>query len=568
MHRAAALYCLPLTLLLVLTACGPDSGSDATGSYAVIIRGGILYDGTGAPGRVADLAMDGERIMAIGDLSRARAELDIDARGKAVAPGFINMLSWATESLIADGASQSDLRQGVTLQVFGEGSSYGPLDDTVRQYLLEQQGPISFDITWTTLGEYLEHLEARGVACNVASLVGATTVRLHEVGFEPRAPTPEELERMRGLVRQAMDEGALGLGSALYYVPANHATVDEIAALAEVVAEDDGIYMTHLRDEGAFLLESFHELRSVVERSGVRAEIYHLKASGAANAPLLDDLIVEIEAARAAGLDISANIYPYTAAATGFDAAMPAWVQEGGLERWIERLQDPELRRRVLDEINDADADWENLLHNAGPSNIHLSVLRNEELRPLTGKSLAEVAEEWGLSPAETMVELVIRDRSSVGATFFLMAEENIEKKIALPYVTFGSDATSIAAEGRFLETKPHPRTYGTFARVLGKYTRDRQVLPLAETIHRLTGMPAERLRLEDRGQLQTGYFADVVVFDPATVQDHATYDDPHQYATGIEHVFVNGVAALRDGEPTDARPGQVVRGPGWKGSR
>jgi N-acyl-D-amino-acid deacylase len=549
--------------MLLLGSCSPRV------DYDVVIRGGTIYDGSGSPPFVGDLAIRGDTIAAIGSLGNARGRVEIDAAGLAVAPGFINMLSWATESLIADGRSQSDIRQGVTLEVFGEGWSMGPLNEAMRREMLERQGDIKYEIPWTTLGEYLEYLVRRGVSTNVASFVGATTVRIHVLGYENRPPTPEEMERMRQLVRQAMEEGALGVGSSLIYAPAFYASTEELIELCKVAAEYGGMYISHIRSEGNRLLEAIDELIRIAREAKIPAEIYHLKAAGRANWPKLDEAIRRIEAARAQGLRITANMYPYTAGATGLDAAMPPWVQEGGHRAWIERLKNPAIRQRVTREMRTPTDRWENLYLMAGsPENVLLVGFKNEALKPLTGKTLAEVARLRGRSPEDTIIDLVIEDDSRVGAVYFLMSEENVRKQIALPWMSFGSDAESLAPEGVFLKANPHPRAYGTFARVLGRYVREEKIIPLEEAIRRMTSLPAENLKLDRRGRLRVGYFADVVVFDPAKVQDHATYERPHQYATGVIHVFVNGVPVLRNGEHTGATPGRVVRGPGYKAAR
>ncbi|MCH7874259.1 MAG: D-aminoacylase [Gemmatimonadetes bacterium] len=544
----------------LVAACAPD--------YDVIIRGGTVYDGSGSAPVVADVAITSDTIAAIGDLSAASARTELDATGLAVSPGFINMLSWATESLIEDGRSQSDIRQGVTLEVFGEGWSMGPLTDAMRQDQLKRQGDIEFAIPWTTLGEYLEHLSTRGISPNVASFIGATTLRIHEIGYDDRPPSADELERMRALVRQGMEEGALGIGSSLIYAPAFYAKTPELIELCRVAAEYGGMYISHMRSEANRLLEGIEELIIVAREAGIRAEIYHLKAAGEANWPKMDDAIALIEAARAEGLRITADMYTYPAGATGLNAAMPPWVQEGGHDAWVERLRDPAVRRRVAREMRTPTDAWENLYLAAGSADRLLLVgFKQDSLKYLTGKTLAEVAELRGTSPELTAMDLVILDDSRVGTVYFLMSEENIEKQIALPWVSFGSDAGSLAPEGVFLLSNPHPRAYGNFARLLGGYVRERGVIPLEEAIRRLTALPAENLRIRRRGSLRSGYFADVVVFDPTTMQDHATFREPHQYATGVLHVFVNGTQVLNDGEHTGALPGRVVRGPGWRGA-
>lgn len=547
-------------MILLAGACESEP------EYDLVIRGGRIYDGTGAAAFPGDVAFQGDRIAAVGKVP-ARGRTEVDATGLAVCPGFINMLSWATVSLLHDGRSQSDIRQGVTLEVFGEGSSMGPINERMRQQMLHSQGDIRYDIPWTTLSQYLEHLVARGVSPNVASFVGATTVRVHVLDHEDRPPTEQELEEMRGLVRQAMEEGALGVGSSLIYAPAFYADTRELIELARVAAAYDGLYISHLRSEGNRLLEAVDEFLTIAREAGIRAEIYHLKAAGQANWGKLDQVIEKIESARREGLQVTADIYTYTAGATGLDAAMPPWVQEGGHDAWIRRLKDPAIRARVVQEMSTPTDSWENLYLAAGsPENVLLVGFKNDALKPLTGKTLAEVARLRGLSPEETAIDLVIEDNSRVGTVYFLMSEENVRKKASLPWVSLGSDAASLAPEGVFLKSNPHPRAYGNFARFLAKYVREEQVTPLEEAIRRMTSLPADNLRIRDRGRLQPGFFADVVVFDPAAIQDHATFENPHRYATGVHHVFVNGVQVLKEGEHTGATPGRVVRGPGWKG--
>jgi len=555
--------CAIALFLLILTG---TTRAEEPKTYDIILRGGTIYDGSGGKPLVGDVAVNGDRIAAVGALGNARGKTEIDAKGLAVSPGFINMLSWATESLLVDGRAQSDIRQGVTLEVMGEGGSMGPLNDAMKKETVEQQGDIKYDVTWTTLGEYLDQVAARGIAPNVASFVGATTVRIHEVGYANRPPTPEELARMRKLVDQAMEEGALGVGSSLIYAPAFYAGTDELVALCEEAAKYDGMYISHMRSEGNRLLEAIDELIEISRRAKLPAEIYHLKAAGRQNWGKLDAVIKKVEDARASGLKITADMYTYTAGATGLDASMPPWVQEGGLDEWIARMKDPATRVKVMKEIVTPTDQWENLFLAAGPDKIILVAFKNDKLKPLTGKTLAEVAKMRGKSPEETAMDLVIEDDSRVGTVYFLMSEENVRRQVALPWVSFGSDAEAPATEGVFLKSNPHPRAYGNFARVLGKYVRDEKVAPLAEAIRKLTSLPAGNLKIRERGLLKEGYFADVVVFDPAKIQDHATFDKPHQYSTGVKHVFVNGVQVLKDGEPTGAAAGRVVRGPGWVG--
>jgi N-acyl-D-amino-acid deacylase len=554
----------PASIAILLIASVQLFASD---TYDVVIRNGTIYDGSGGKPLKGDVAIQRDLIAAIGDLKDARGKQEIDAKGLAVSPGFINMLSWATDSLIADGRSQSDIRQGVTLEVMGEGNSMGPLNDTMKKESVEEQGDIKYSIEWTTLGEYLDYLVKRGVSCNVASFIGATTVRIHEIGYANRAPTAEELARMKQLVRQAMEEGALGVGSSLIYAPAFYAKTDELIELCKAAAEYDGMYISHLRSEGNTFLEAIDELIRISREARVPAEIYHLKAAGKANWSKLDGAIQKIEDARRSGLKITADMYTYTAGATGLDAAMPPWVQEGGYKAWAERLKDPKIRAQVLKEMITPTDKWESLYLMAGsPDKVLLVGFKNDKLKPLTGKSLAEVAKLRGKSPEETAIDLVVEDGSRVDTVYFLMSEDNVRKQLKLPWVSFNSDAGSHAPEGVFLKSNPHPRAYGNFARLLGRYVRDEKIVPLAEAIRRLTSFPADTLKLDRRGTLKAGYFADVVVFDPAKIQDHATFEKPHQYSTGVRDVFVNGVQVLKNGEHTGAKPGQVVRGPGWKG--
>lgn len=556
MHKFVALLGLSL-------ACTDLNAADA---YDLIIRNGTIYDGTGGQPFTGDVAISGAKIAAVGKPTNATAKVELDAKGLTVAPGFINMLSWATESLIHDGRSQSDIRQGVTLEIMGEGESMGPLNEKMRREALEAQGDIQYDITWTTLGEYLEHLVQRGVSCNVASFIGAATPRIHELGQANRAPTKEELERMKNLVRQAMREGALGVASSLIYAPGFYAQTDELIELCKAAAEYDGMYISHLRSEGNTFLEAIDELLLIAREACIPAQIYHLKAAGKANWHKMDAAIEKIETARRNGLRITADMYTYTAGATGLDAAMPPWVQEGGYKAWAERLRDPAVRARVLQEMVTPTDKWESLYLMAGsPDKVLLVGFKNDNLKPFTGKSLAEVAKRRGKSPEETAIDLVIEDGSRVDTVYFLMSEDNVRKQLKLPWVSFNSDSASLAPEGVFLKSNPHPRAYGNFARLLGKYVRDEKIIPLEEAIRRLTSFPAETLKLDRRGALKPGHFADVVVFDPARIQDHATFEKPHQYSTGVRDVFVNGVQVLKDGEHTGAKPGQVVRGPGWK---
>lgn len=556
-----------LALFGALALCSVSTACNSPERVDVVLRGGTIYDGSGNAPVVGDVAISGDSIVAVGDIGNREGAREIDVSGLAVSPGFINMLSWGTESLLHDGRGLSDVMQGVTLEVFGEGSSMGPITDTMRAEMIAEQGDIKFDVPWTTLGEYLEHMVAKGVSVNVASFVGATTVRVHELGYENREPTAEELQRMQELVRAAMREGALGVGSSLIYAPAFYAQTDELIALMQAASEFKGMYISHLRSEANQLLEAVDELIRIARASNAPAEIYHLKQAGADNWGKLDAVLARIDAARADGVRITTDMYTYTAGATGLDAAMPPWVQEGGQEAWAKRLGDPAVRRRVMQEMRTPTNEWENLMLLAGsPERVLLVGFKADSLKRHTGKTLGAVATEMSLSPEEAAIELVIRDGSRVGTVYFLMNEDNVRRQVQLPYMSFGSDGGALAPEGQFLKSNPHPRAYGNFARVLGTYVRDEKLIPLEEAVRRLSAMPAEHLSLRRRGRLAPGYHADIAVFDPATVSDKATFEQPHQLAVGMQHVFVNGVAVVTDGEHTGATPGQVVRGPGWTG--
>jgi len=533
--------------------------------YDVVIRHGTIYDGTGAAGTIDDLAILDDRIAAVGDLGGERGRQEVDASGLDVAPGFINMLSHSETSLIEDGRSQGALRQGVTLEVFGE-SSMGPITGQMATEQMERQGDIKFNITWKTLGGYLDHLVARGVSTNVASFVSAATVRANEIGLDNRPPTAEELERMRAHVRVAMDEGAMGLTTALIYIPGVFAKTDELVELAKVASASGGMYISHMRSEGNRLLEAIDETLTIAREAKIRAEIYHLKESGESNWNKIDAVIAKVEAAQKEGLEITADMYTYTAGSTGLDAAMPPWVQEGGYKAWAKRLTDPKIRERVRREMTTPSDAWENLLFAAGGEGTLLVGFKNEALRMYAGKTLGAVAKLRGKSIQDTAMDLVVEDGSRVQVVYFLMSEDNVKRQIALPWVSFGSDASSMAPEGAFIKTSTHPRAYGNFARLLGRYVRDEHVIPMEEAIRKLTSLPASTLRIKERGKLAPGFFADVVVFDPKTIADRSTYEKPHQYATGVKHVWVNGGQVIKDGEHTGQKPGRVVRGPGYKG--
>jgi N-acyl-D-aspartate/D-glutamate deacylase len=566
----------PIVLMFALTVVAACADGD---SYDVLITGGTVYDGSGDAPFVGDVAIDGDRVVAVGDLSGATADNVVDATGMAVSPGFVNMLSWSNETLIVDGHSQGEIRQGVTLEVFGEGSSMGPMNDAMKEEFLESFSAFvggeeraaallggAYEVPWTTLGEYLDFMENKGVSTNVASFLGATSARIHELGYEDRAPNEEELETMRQLVHTAMQEGAMGIGSSLIYAPAYYSDTDELIALSEVAGEYGGMYISHMRSEANRLLEAIEELITISREAGVPAEIYHLKQSGEDNWDKLDAVIEMVESARAEGLRITADMYTYPASSTGLDAAMPPWVQEGGYDAWAERLQDPAIRARVAREMVERQDDWSNAMQAAGPEGTLLVGFVNPDLRGYVGQMLADVAAERGVSAQQAAMDLVIEDGSRVQVVYFAMSEENVKRQIALPWVAFDSDAGSMATEPPFTDVSTHPRAYGNFARLLGKYVREEGVIPLEEAVRRLTSFSTTNLGISDRGLLAEGYFADVVVFDPATIIDHATFEDPHQYSTGVVHVFVNGGQVLRDGEHTGATPGRVVRGPGWTG--
>ena len=554
---------------VLLASCAtapPPSPAPVAEPYDLLIDNGTIYDGSGGTPFVGDVGITGDQIIYVGPQAPAPAKQTVDASGLAVSPGFINMLSWATETLIEDGRGMSDTVQGVTLEVFGEGNSMGPWNAEMKALDKQRQQDIKYDIPWTTLGEYLEHLEKRGVTPNVASFIGATTVRVHELGEGDVDPTPDQLQRMRTLVRTAMQEGAVGVGSSLIYAPANFAETPELIAITEEAAKCGGMYISHMRDEGPKLLEAIDELVEVARKSGAPAEIYHFKQSGKANWGKIDAAIAKIEAARASGLRITADMYTYPASSTGFDAAFPLWVQDGGLEKWVERLKDPKQRAKALAWMRGPDATENTKLVVEEPDKVILVGFKTEALKPLTGKTLGEVARQRGKSPEETAADLIVADGTRIQVVYFGMSEDNVRRAVGLPWMSFGSDAASMAPEGIFLKSSTHPRAYGNFARVLGKYVRDEKAAALPDAIRRLTSFPAINLGLKDRGSLKAGYAADVVIFDPSQVRDHATFAKPQQLSTGVRDVFVNGVQVLKNGRHTGAKPGRVVRGPGWTG--
>jgi N-acyl-D-amino-acid deacylase len=554
--------CCAVSVAAALVASGVSGGDP--GETLVVIRGGTVFDGSGGPPRRADVALRGDRVVEVGELSNTRAATVVDATGMAVAPGFVNMLSWSTESLLVDGRSQGEVRQGVTTQVFGEGWSMGPLTPAMKARMKEQQGDLRFDVAWTSLAEYLRHLEKKGVSQNVASFVGAATVREHVVGLDERAATADELRAMQELVRREMEEGALGIGSSLIYAPGSYASTEELIALNRVAARYQGTYISHLRSEGERLLEAVDEVIRISREASLPAEIYHLKAAGEANWPKMDEVIARVEKARADGLQVRADMYTYTAGATGFDACIPRWALAGGIEALYPRIKDAQTRARIVREMATPGLGFENLCLLAGsPERILLVGFKTDALKPLTGRTLAQVARERGSDPWQTILDLVAADRTRIEVVFFLMSEDNVRKQIRLPWVTFGSDASSMAPVEPFTLSSAHPRAYGNFARLLGRYVRDEKLIPLEEAVRRLTSLPARNLGLQDRGSLRPGQYADVVVFDPATVADRATFEKPHQYAVGVQHVFVNGVQVLKAGEHTGALPGRALRGAG-----
>jgi len=561
-------FVMPATIffaanLALAAAAAPEAGK----VHDVVLHGGSIYDGSGGKPYLGDVAIDGDRIVYVGPQQDLAGRMAIDVHGEAVAPGFINMLAHPEESLLVDGRALSDLTQGVTLEVMGE-FSMGPLNQKMKELMVARQDDIKFPVTWTTLGEYLDGLERKGIAPNVASFVGAPTVRTYVLGEADVQPTPQQLEQMRGLVHQAMEEGALGLTTMLIYAPATYAKTPELIALAQESARCGGIYTAHMRSEGDHIESALQETIEIAKASGAPAEIYHLKISGKDNWGKIDKVIATVDQARASGVRITANMYTYTAGATGLDAAMPPWVQDGGLEAWIKRLQDPAVRAKVIAEMrNPHPGTWENLYGAAGPDGILFLSFKNPKLKPLTGKTLAEVAKARGVSPEDAAIDLVIEDGTRVGVAYFLISEANVRRQMSLPWVSFGSDEQGDAPEGVFLLSAAHPRAYGNFARVFAKYVREDHALTTEEAVRRMTSLPADNLALKDRGRLRPGAFADLVVFDPNTIQDHATFEKSHQLSTGVSYVIVNGKLALKDGKATGAATGRVVRGRAWTGA-
>lgn len=564
MNKTLCLISVVIAIASFSCDAGKSTRTAKTEEFDVIIKNGTVYDGTGEAPIKADVGIKGDKIVEVGDLSKSKAKSIVDAKGLAVAPGFINMLSWSTESMIVDGRSMGELKQGVTTQIFGEGSSMGPLNDRLKKKMKDEQGDIKFDVGWTTLAEYLKFLEKKGVSQNIASYIGAATIREYVIGEEDKQPTPAQLDEMRELVKKEMEAGALGIGSSLIYAPGFYAKTEELIEMCKVASKYQGKYISHMRSEGNQFVEATEELIRISKEANLPAEIYHLKASGKDNWGKLDKVIELVEKARADGQKITADMYNYTAGATGLEASLPPWALDGGYEKLFERIKDPETRKKILAEMRTPTDKWENLYLAAGSADKLLLVgFKNDKLKNLTGKTLAEVAKERSTDPENTILDLIVEDQSRVGTVYFLMSEENVKKQIKIPWVSFCSDSASVAPEGDFLKSNPHPRAYGNFARLLGKYVRDEKVIPLEEAIRKLTSLPATNLGLKQRGLLKKDYFADIVIFDPATIADKATFDKPHQYAVGVRDVFVNGVQALKDGAHSGKMSGRALWGPG-----
>ncbi len=518
--------------------------------YDVIIRSGNVYNGLGTKPVVTDIGIKKDTIAFIGDLSNSKALKEIDAKGLEVAPGFINMLSWSETHLLKDGRQMSDIKQGVTLEVLGEGLSAGP------------RKPRAKDKRWLTLGQFFTYLENKGVSTNFASFVGATTVRLYVLDQVDRKPNTQELTQMKNLVGQAMREGAMGLGSSLIYAPATFAATEELVELSKVASSYGGMYITHMRSESDFIYQGLNETFRIAKEANIPAEIFHLKINHERNWKKIDTVLNKIDSARKAGLKITADMYPYNASGTSLTARLPAWIQEGGAKEMRKRLVDPVSRKRVLYELKMGIPS-----KNSDPKDVMLLGFKKDSLNKLyRGKRLDEVARLHGKDADETMLDLLVADKTSIPAIFFLMSEENMKRMLKLPYVSICSDAAAYAAEPPDIEDGIHPRAYGSFAKFLSDYVREQNILTLEDAIRRMTSLPASNLKLKKRGQITTGYFADVVIFDKDKIDDKATYEQPHQYAEGMIHVFVNGVQVLKDGNHTGARPGRALRGPGFKG--
>jgi N-acyl-D-amino-acid deacylase len=556
MHRTSLL----IVLTAILISCNQKQNE-----YDTIIRNGMIYDGNGGEPYKGDIGINADTIAFIGDLSKAFAKNEVDAKGNAVAPGFINMMGHSEESLIQDGRGQSDIRQGVTTEIFCE-SSMGPLNAKTKKQLQDGQGDIKYKVEWNTLGEYMNFLEKKGISPNIASFIGTDVARVYVLGEDNIAPSPAQLDSMKLLVRQAMEEGALGVTDALIYPPATFAKTDELIALSKEASKYGGTYSSHMRSEGNKLWEAVEELITISKEANIPAEIHHLKAAGKNNWGKMDSVIRRVERARSEGQDITADMYTYIAGATGMTSAFPPTLQDGGFGKLRERLMDPKIRKEMIKAMNTNAVDWENLYYGAGGAeHVLLLGFKQDSLKKFTGKTLAEVAKIRGTSPEETAMDLIIQDSTRVGVAYFLMTEDNVKKQVSLPWVSFGSDEASYTPEGVFLKSNAHPRAYGNFARVIGVYTRDEKLMTLQEAIRKLANLPSKHLKLQKRGELKVGNYADIAVFDPAKVKDNATFEKPHQYSEGMIHVFVNGVQVLKDGEHTNAKPGRFVKGPGFE---
>jgi len=555
---------------VIAAALGLGSATAWAGSaplHDVVIRNAVIYDGSGGKPFLGDVAIDGDRIAYAGVHRALEGRSEIDAHGQAVAPGFIDMMGHSEESLLIDGRAVSGLKQGVTLDVFTE-QSMGPLSEEMARRMVQRQGDVKYQVNWRSLGQYLDRLQKSGMAPNVASFVGEGEVRVNILGEKDVAPSPGQLVSMRALVRRAMEEGAMGLTTALIYAPMNYAKTPEIIALAEESARCGGIYTAHMRSEGDHIEEAVQETIDIARASGAPAEIHHLKLIGQSNWGKLDKIVAMINGARASGVRITADMYTYTAGGTALDASMPPWVHDGGPEAMLARLKDPAIRAKVIAAMQEQHPkDWENLFHQAGPDGMLLLGVKHAALKPLIGKTIAEIAKSRGVSPENAIIDLVIEDEAGAGAAYTIISEANIPRQLVLPWVSSGSDAESSAPEGVFLLSSTHPRAYGNFARIFAKYVRQEHVLPVEEAVRKLTSLPADVLSLADRGRLKAGAYADVVIFDPKTFQDHSTYAKPMQFATGMTDVFINGKLALKDGEPTGAPTGRVLRGRAWTGA-
>jgi len=537
-----------LVITMMLISCSSEQ-------YDLVIKNGTIIDGSGGESFVSDIAIKNGKIHRIENNISGTNSSEIDASGQIVAPGFIDILSWASGPIVYDGEVQSVVCQGITTAIFGEGWSMGPVNETVREEMRSMWKEYNIPYDWKTLADYLKFVEKQGTSVNIASFVGATTVRLYVIGNEDRLATPEEMKQMKELVRIEMEAGALGVASSLVYTPAFYADTEELIELSKTAAEYGGIYISHILGEGADLIEAMEELITITEKAKIPAEIYHLKAAGKENWNKLDDAIALIEEARKRGLDITADIYPYTAGATGLDAMLPPWSKEGGTPALIKRLKQKSTREKIKKEILTSTSGWENFYWMAGGGEgILVSYLaKNKEFQ---GKSIADIADILKKDEIDTIFDLLIEEDGFGGGIFFLMSEENVTKKMQLPWVSFCTDEDAYKLTGLMSNRNPHPRAYGTFPRILGKYVREESALTLEEAIRKMSALPAEKLGLKDRGRIEKDLAADIVIFDPETVIDKATYNEPHQFPEGINYVIVNGKIVVKDGIHTGAKPG------------